>query len=258
MPIKDQTGLSWDADIVRYGKGLFETMLCRDGGLNFLEEHLERMRDSSEKLGIGFDYLEQAKEDIRRKKNDFQENSVVRLTLCDEGWHIAVRENPYRKEQYRAGLSLCLSPYRRGESPLYEHKTTCYLENLLAMREAARRGFDASIWEDMEGNLLEAAHANIFFEREGRYFFPSEKNFLVGIMLKNIKRILKLSGYNIEQRKISVCEISGFTGAFLCNSVMGVMPVRRIEDIHFTVQQEISDRMNVLIREVGRGSQSTY
>lgn len=258
MPIKEQTGLSWDADIVRCGKGLFETMLCRDGRLNFLEEHLERMRNSSEKLDIGLAYLQQAKEDIRRKKSDFQENSVVRLTLCDEGWHISLRANPYRKEQYRKGLSLCLSSCRRGESPLYEHKTTCYLENLLAMREAAERGFDASLWGDMEGNLLEAAHANVFFEREGRYFFPSEKNFLVGIMLKNIKRILKLSGYNIEQRKISVSEISSFTGAFLCNSVMGVMPVRRIEDIHFPVQAEIGNQMNVLIREVSRGSQSTY
>lgn len=230
--------------MVQYGKALFETLLFRDGRLNFFEQHMKRLSTSSHLLGIGEKMFEMAKDNLLRGEAFFEEKSVVRLTLSDEGFAITSRMIPYRQVDYESGLTLCIYPYKRGMNPYYEHKTICCMENLFSLEYAKESGFQAAIFLDCEDKILEVSFGNIFFMREDSFVFPKRKNLLDGIMQQMLRQIFSRRGYSVSERSISIQEIATFEAVFICNSVMEMMPVCQIGNRYFKPYTKLSAEIN--------------
>lgn len=244
--------ISWESNIVKFGQGLFETMLFRNGRLHYFLDHMDRIDRSSKILDVGQKFIPSIKQQLLEGVFRFQENSVVRLTLSNDGFGISTRQNPYSMIDYQKGFNLYVYPYFRGESPIYEHKTVCYMENLLCQKFAEKKGYDSSIFIGAEKNILETTYANLFFLKNKSFIFPEKGYFLDGIMQKNIKRILKINGYILEERKIFTKDLVGYDAAFICNSVMGMMPVNKIDDIYFPVDSQFAYKINGLIESENR------
>ena len=87
--------LNWDDKALKFGLGIFETLLIKNKQVYFLEDHISRLLATSEKLDIGKSFAKQAVHDLKQTCSDLKENQIIRLTLCDSGYSIESRELTY-------------------------------------------------------------------------------------------------------------------------------------------------------------------
>lgn len=134
---------------------------------------------------------------------------------------------------YRSGISLKrkrLPFVERGAQP----KTGNYLHSITAIREARNAGFDEVLWSNAEGEITEAATANIFLigrtgDRVAICTPSSNSGILEGITRANIIRLLTNAGINVTSETIFIDQLAKFDEAFLCSTVRGLVPVNRID-----------------------------
>ena len=102
-------------------------------------------------------------------------------------------------ERFRAekacGMRVTVSPYKKFHSsmiPTTAKATGNYLNSILAVREAASRGYDEAILLDMHGNLAEGAVENIFLVKNGRLLTNDQNSsILLGITRDSAMRIAR-------------------------------------------------------------------
>ncbi|WP_313016900.1 aminotransferase class IV [Acetoanaerobium noterae] len=246
--------LNWDDKALKFGLGIFETLLIKNKQVYFLEDHISRLLASSEKLDIGKSFAKQAVHDLKQTCSDLKENQIIRLTLCDSGYSIESRELTYTLDNYKKGFSLEIYPYKRGENPMLRFKTTSYIENHIARENAKNSGFDDAVFLDYKSNILETSIANIIFRKNDTFFINGENAFMLsGIALKNIRGILGFElGYKLSEEMVNIEEIEAFDEAFICNSAMNMMPVKSIGNISYNVNTDLAITVNDLLEENSR------
>ena len=139
---------------VLHGAGLFETMRAKNRRVFRLRQHLERLTRSAQALSIPFSLgVAQLHEMIDEllEANGLSD-ARLRLTITRGDLHAATAEDPvppvtlilsaaaftpYPPELYEKGMTVVISAYKQNpENPLTGHKTTSYLDRLIALREA--------------------------------------------------------------------------------------------------------------------------
>jgi branched-chain amino acid aminotransferase len=230
------------------GDGLFETIRAYNGRAFRLAEHLKRLRDSAEFLGIA---VPAADGEIERRiaevvhRNGCLE-AYVRITLTrgqgGRGLRMdgeftptlliaASRLVPYPAEQYRHGARLLVSRYRQNSaSPLARHKTLSYLPYLLARREAMDAGANGALLLNELGQVAEESVSNLFLARAGRLITPPVHcGLLPGITRATVIALCAENEIQVEERPIGAGELFDADEIFLTNSLMEIMPVHSVD-----------------------------
>jgi branched-chain amino acid aminotransferase len=196
-----------------YGYGLFETMRAYGSSIFRLDRHLARLHHAAGTLGIAsrltaFD-LEKACYDVLKANNVAE--ARLRLTVSSgEGdmtpspdtcrgitIFIAARKLvPLPPESYERGYAAVLSSCRRNsQSPLSRLKSTCYLENVLARKEAMTAGADEALLLNERGFVAEGSTANIFIAGSKMLVTPStESGALPGITREAVLELAQSMG----------------------------------------------------------------
>lgn len=215
-----------------YARGLFETTRTFDCRPWLWTEHLGRLIRSAEELGIAVDAarLPDADEAARFVRMDGAGDVVLRLNVsagpaggAGRVWLFA-RPLPEPKES----AALATSPYRVDPvDPFARHKCFNYALRLAAHREAAARGADDALLLDPAGNLLEAAHANLFVRIGEEWRTPPPGG---GVLPGIVRRLVldRLLDAAVEA-PTHRSELDAAGEAFLTNSVVGIVPVARID-----------------------------
>lgn len=231
-----------------YGDGLFETVRAYGGAPFLLGEHLDRMSGSAEALGIGMPDRGGISAAIAQliKRNGLAD-AYVRITLS-RGTHtgalapgepleptlvIDVRPlHAYPAELYERGAALAVSSLRHDSaSPLRRHKTTGYVLSILAKREAKERGADEALLLDGDGQVCEGATSNVFCVRGGTLLTPPlDLNILPGVTRATAIRLAGDHGMPIEDAGFTLDELCAADEVFLTNSLMEILPVRRVDE----------------------------
>lgn len=236
--------INWENEIVKFGIGLFETMAYRDNEILFLEDHINRLKKSSEELKIGEIYIENAVIKLKEITREFDGPKAIRLTLSNSGYAIEERDIPYNTSHYTKGFKLWMYPYKRGENPYLRHKTTSYLENYYARNIAKSNGFDDAIFIDCEGNILECSSSNIIFKKENTFILPDfSKPILKGIAITKVINELS-KDFKIIEKDICKEDINFMEQVYVCNSLLGIMPVRAIESKEFYFDNSLCKKLN--------------
>jgi branched-chain amino acid aminotransferase len=114
--------------------------------------------------------------------------------------------------------------------PTTAKATGNYLNSILAVREAASRGFDEAILLDMYGNLAEGAVENIFLIKNGKLFTNDEtSSILMGITRLSAIQIARNLGFEVEIRALKLDELLNADEAFLTGTAIEIMPVREVD-----------------------------
>ncbi|MCX5702779.1 MAG: aminotransferase class IV [Candidatus Omnitrophica bacterium] len=223
-----------------YGWGLFETMRAYNGKIVYFEQHLQRIKNSCRLLGMVFPHsLVSIKKIIKKTvaKNGFRD-VYTRLTLwkCEKGTDILVtvrKYKPYSIGKYRKGFCTCVSSFRQNDNfYLSRLKTTNYLLYRLALREAEKKGFDEALILNQKGYIAEASRSNLFLIKDKEIFTPSlECGCLNGITRRVVLDLAKKNNMKVYEGNFTIENLLAADGAFLTNSLMGIMPLTSLEKI---------------------------
>ncbi len=215
--------------------GLFETLAVRDGEAIWVDAHLRRLRQGCETLALPLAYPN----DILREgmAETVAANGIVQGTL-----RLTVTRGPASRgllppetatpTVLMAAETAPLAPpaparlviaggTRRNErSVLSRIKSLNYLDGILALMEARRRGADDAMLLNTAGNLAEATASNLFAVVEGQVLTPPVADgALPGVMRAVVGEFL-----DADERTLPPDDLTGASEIFLTNSA-GIRPV---------------------------------
>ncbi|MBI3829544.1 MAG: aminotransferase class IV [Planctomycetes bacterium] len=233
-----------------YGDGLFETLHAYGRHLFRVHAHLQRM-----KRGFGTLAFEHAPTPATLlrwlqaavNRADFPEANV-RLTVTRgsgaRGPSIRGAARPFAaitvtkylrrpKRDYTQGVTAILASFRRQESSVIATlKTTAYIEQIFARREADVAGADEAILLNNSGLVCEGSSSNITLVKDGRIVAPDPK--LVGA-LPGTAQILALElaeklGLEVCRAGLGPWDLKECDEAFLSGSMRELTPLVKIGD----------------------------
>lgn len=137
------------------------------------------------------------------------------------------------------GLRAQVRTYGREEAHL-KHAATFGL--MRARRQARSAGFDDALFVDRGGVISEGSVWNVGFASGERIVWPLAP-MLAGVAQALVERGLETVGLESEARPVRVDELSGFDGAFLCNSATPASPLAAIGDQTFATSPALIDRL---------------
>jgi branched-subunit amino acid aminotransferase/4-amino-4-deoxychorismate lyase len=215
-----------------YGKGVFTTLAVYHGKPFLWEKHWHRLQENAARLGInltGFDE-KTVKDALSRliSENNLQ-TARARLTFFNESpgkiWDFETNNKvsllvttgdflPIKNE-----FLLTVSPYRvNSKSPLAGVKSCNYAENLLAIEEARRRGFDEAVRLNEKGEIVSASTANIFWIKDEQVFTPALET---GCLAGTTREFL-LENFAVRETKSEINSLSEADEIFLTSAGIGI------------------------------------
>jgi branched-chain amino acid aminotransferase len=229
-----------------YGDGLFETVRAYASRPFRLDAHLDRLAASAAALAIPMPdrghLVGIVNELIRR--NDLAD-AVVRVALS-RGRHggrlwpteptkptVLVEARPFRSypvELYERGADVIVSSIAHdAASGVRRHKTANYLPSILAKREAIERETDEAILLAPDGDVAEGATCNLFCVRYGRLMTPPlDLGILPGVTRATVLELARAADLNIAEKRFGLPALATADEVFLTNSLMELLPVRRV------------------------------
>lgn len=223
------------------GRAAFETLRVYGGRPFRPAQHLARLAQSSERIGLAppdLGEVEALAADALAAAG--KEDAVLRLYWTpgragsSRGTAIAlVSDVPEWIEPVRARgqrLVCLLYPRRSSSWLLAGTKSTSYAVHLAAEAEARRRGGDDAVFVDADGIVLEGPVTNVWWRRGRTLFTPSlELGILAGETRAAVKELARPLGYAVEEGMYPVSELHEAEEAFTSSSVREVLPAAAVD-----------------------------
>ncbi len=228
------------------GRAAFETIRVYDGRPFRLDDHLERLAGSAERLSL-------PPVDVTAFRGLVQEAlgasgeraAVLRLYVTPGreggGYPTAlamVSTLPPDLEERRArGLrmitvQLGIEPSVRADAPwlLGGVKSTSYAVNMAAEAEARRRDADDAVFLANGRIVLEGPVTNVWWRRGRELFTPAlELGILAGVTRATLLESAAELGYDVHEGSYPVEDLAAAEEAFTSSSIREVMPVIQLD-----------------------------
>ena len=229
------------------GDGIFETMKYENNRIQFLQQHLQRIKGSMEALKFtipaNFNDIPNICNELI-VKNSLQEQTVaLRLTITrgpsKRGISITKSMKPtmlitatsYKSKKNYYPNALISNITKSEHSLLVAHKTTNYLEHILARKEVEDRGYDEAILTNTKNNITESTIANLFFVLNDQLVTPLVSDgILPGIMRATVIACCQKNNIPIVERSISTQEALLSKEIFQTNSLVGIQSFSKINN----------------------------
>ncbi|NQZ09769.1 MAG: aminodeoxychorismate lyase [Algicola sp.] len=235
-----------------YGDGFFTTILSQNNQILLLDLHLNRLKRAANRLlfePIDWQQLEKSLQPITT-----EQPSVVKVLVSrgagGRGYnsqnlspfiYITVAEYPAFFPNWREnGISLGVSSVALGLNPLLAGIKHCNrLEQVLiknAMQSntdktcaSQEQTFDDVVVCDLNGCVVECSASNIFWRSaKGEWYTPlNDVAGVDGVMKQFIMDNLPELSHT-KQVKASLDELFAADSLFICNSLMGIVPVHSL------------------------------
>ena len=148
----------------------------------------------------------------------------------------------YPEELYRDGAAIITTSFYLG--PLSRHKTLSFLPNIRARAEARAAGADEGIISDRDGSPAECTASNLFTVRSGTVITPPlDCGILPGVTRAEVLDICRSEGVPVEERRLSSPDLASADEIFLTNSLMGVLPVGRLDGAPLPAERPVAEAL---------------
>ena len=226
------------------GDGLFETLRAHGGRPFCLDLHLARLAAGAALLGLPPPAVPEIAAAVRDTlaANGLADASI-RITLtrgagprgllppAEPTPTLMVTAHPLPSSLPTA-MSACLASIRRNEhSPLSRIKSLAYLENILALSEAAAAGYDEAILLNTAGRITAGSRSNLFLVLDGVITTPPpSEGLLPGIARHTVLALADKHRIPAREMPVTPPDMARASEAFLTNSLLEVVPLTRLQD----------------------------
>ncbi|HEV2332968.1 MAG TPA: aminotransferase class IV [Gammaproteobacteria bacterium] len=232
------------------GDGVWEGLRVHDGGLPFLDLHLDRLYEGAKAIALDIG--------LSRAALIEQLLTVLRANRMRDGVHIrlmvsrGVKATPYQDPrvtigpptvviipEYKQplpktveqGIRLATTHVRRAAPDTLDPKLNCHskLNDILACIQAANAGADEALMLDPHGFVATCNSTHFFIVRKGEVWTSSGKYCLGGITRGNVLRLCREEGITAFEKDFSLTDVYGAEEAFVTGTFAGLVPVTEVD-----------------------------
>ena len=243
-----------------YGDGIFETILCEGGKPILLAGHIQRLINGSNRLKLPVQEQATVLSEIREvaKQDDCIIKIIITRGARPRGYAYDKDDNTSTRiiskspilsipsEYYSQGISLTRCQYTMPSNHnLAGIKHLNRLDQVLARSEVLP-DYQEGLMLDDEGSVIEGTMSNVFIEKNNTWFTPMlDRSGVKGVMRQWIMRNSFHAEIECEEKKIGLSDIEDADAMFVCNSVVGIWPVRHFDNSKFDISESVKCLMNV-------------
>jgi branched-subunit amino acid aminotransferase/4-amino-4-deoxychorismate lyase len=237
-----------DDHIVHRGDGVFEAIKFIRRKPYLLDSHLERMKNSAEKISLKFsNYINELPNLIQQVIEVSRlENGLIRIFLSrgtgsfstnpydPEGTELAVVAmalTPPKAELFELGASVGLSRVQPKDSFWSQIKSCNYLPNVMMKKEAVDRKLDFVVAMTEAGGLTESSTENIILvDSHGLLCRPHQDRILRGCtMIRTFELARKFHITETFERFLTVKDIKEAREVMMVGTTLDVLPITQFE-----------------------------
>lgn len=233
-----------------YGFGIYSSFILSNGRLVLgWDHHIARIQsDALQFLGLKVE-----REDIVRSVQAFVEGKdtswdmACRITVFPGDFNLGapqLAETPRLLVTGGSGSSLSGKSLNlqltECDRPFAQHKITNISAAMKSRARAKAANFDDALFTAQD-HITEGPTWNVFFIKGHRVVTPP----INGLILPGVTRriLIDILDRDIEEKPITVDNLSDFDGAFATNAAIGVVPIRSIEKSVYSEENEIITRL---------------
>lgn len=229
---------------LHYGDGLFETMALHDGSIRRLTMHLERLQDGCKRLGLPYPDVDTLRRELDAACRG-QDQAVLKLMVTrgvgGRGYRPPAQASvtrilfrypwpDYPSDWSEQGIELRICRTRLGLNPaLAGLKHLNRLEQVMARAEWTE-GAQEGLMLDADGGVIEGTMTNLFASPAEGQLVTADlgQAGVAGVTRRHILERARTEGLAVQVRGLPLDELLESREIFVCNSIAGVWPVRRI------------------------------
>jgi 4-amino-4-deoxychorismate lyase len=231
---------------LQYGDGLFETMAASNGRVRRFQQHMARLAEGCQRLGMPAPPVELIEQDCYRALEGFG-TAVVKLMLTrgpgPRGYAPPAEPNLTRivvstaqqvsEAEAARPLALRLCETRLGRNPrLAGMKHLNRLEQVMAGAELRDTPFDEGLMLSTDDRIVCGTAANVFLVRKENLLTPRISDCGVsGVMREVVLRVADQLGIHAEVGDCTVDDLLLADECFLTNAVRGIRPVGHVHGL---------------------------
>jgi 4-amino-4-deoxychorismate lyase len=244
---------------LQYGDGVFETILVRRGVPRFLDLHRERLRRGLDRLGTRFEAGEALGHDIARATAMAPPLAILKIIVtrgtARRGYappeELTARRivslwptAPLPGDLITNGVMLNVAHLRLPQpSPFAGLKHLNRLENVMAAADIGGGAFFDALMLDTDGRLVSGTSSNLFLVKAGELLTPRvDRAGVNGVMRQVVLREAPRLDIAAREQDLGLDDLAGADGMFITNARIGVVPVQRVRE-HVFGMNEITSRL---------------
>lgn len=235
---------------LQYGDGLFETIAINAGQPCLLDQHLARLQQGCERLKLPEPDIKKLAKDCRElSKNTTGKVVKIILTRGSGGRGYRIPETTETRciislhhwqvlpqQFYEQGISLRYCNIRLADQPaLAGIKHLNRLEQVLARSEWHDPAIYEGILLNQHGEVVECVSSNLFMvDQSGGLITPAlDHQGVAGIMREQIMNLAESLAIAVNIAPVSPEQLQQASEVFISNSLIGILPVCRIETANY-------------------------
>ncbi len=234
----------------QYGDGVFETLAVVAGRVLELDAHLERLAQGAHLLGFPSPDQGKLAKEVQTIATAVgaEIRTVVKViyTRGSGGRGLAPPQQPepnrvilrlpwpaYPSEwaQFGVRIRLCQTQQINGAALDGRIKSLNQLNRIVARMEWTDDEVAEGLLRDSEQRLVEGTTSNLFLVRDGVLLTPELSDTgLPGITRRRVMELAKADKIPVYEGEVDVTDLRGADEVFLTNSLIGIWPVRQLEN----------------------------
>lgn len=231
---------------IQYGDGCFTTIAYQNACLELFDSHIQRLKDACERLSIPFsdwDILSKSVVDSLSNNGPCVVKIIITRGSGGRGYSPLGAEHPNFiishhniPQHYKAwqtdGISVSVSSIKLARQPLLAGiKHLNRLEQVLIKQAMAATKYDDVIVCDTENKIIESSVGNLFWFSNNKWFTANlSEAGVAGVMRNFLIGKMEDAGHEIIVISEPVKALFEAQAVFVCNSLMGVVPVKHLID----------------------------
>ena len=235
----------------QYGDGVFETIALQKGVLLYWDEHLRRLRKACERLYIPVPDTSLLLHEAQTLSSGVDKGVIKIIISRGIGGRGYQQPDPvtltrvvslhnakdYPQSNWIEGVNVIICDSILGSNKqLAGIKHLNRLEQILARNEWTDVNVAEGIMLDSGNNVIEGTCTNVFMVSNGEVIISSLENCGVeGIMRDIVMKIITATPIPFKVSEIPLNKLLSADEVFLTNSLIGIWPVKKIDNISLTV-----------------------
>ncbi len=249
VPRAEATVSVFDSGFI-LGDGVWEGLRLHDGGIPFLDRHLDRLYEGAKAIDMDIGLNREAlthriMETLRA--NDMRDGVHIRLMVTR-----GIKATPYQDprvtispptiviipefkdplpETVEKGVRLFTVHVRRGPPDVQDPKLNSHskLNCITACIQAAKAGYDEALMLDPHGFVATCNSTHFFIVRDGEVWTSTGDYCLGGITRGNVIRLCRDNDIPVREKNFSLTDVYGADEAFVTGTFAGLVPVREVD-----------------------------